>query len=94
MNLPYIQSELFRELVGIQELLNSECATRITKDIDTSVNFEIYDFSKIKTTGKWVRVMFRRVDPRHITTPDQITAEINRIWQEIPAKCKKENILK
>ena len=94
MNLPYIQSELFRELVGIQELLNSECATRITKDIDTSVCFEIYDFSKVKTSGKWVRVMCRRVDPRHITSYAQITAEINRIWQEIPDECKKENILK
>lgn len=92
MNLPYIQSELFRELVGIRELLNSECATRITKDIDTAVNFEIYDFSKIKTSGKWRRVLFRRVDPRHITTPDQITAAINRIWNEIPDECKKENL--
>lgn len=91
MNLPYIQSELFRELVGIGELLNSECSTRITKDIDTSVNFELYDFSKVKTSGKWVRVMFRRVETRHITTYDQITAEINRIWQEIPAECKKLN---
>jgi hypothetical protein len=94
MNHPYIQSELFRELVGFGELLNSECATRITKDIDTSVNFELYDFSKIKTSGKWRRAMFRRVETRHITTYDQITAEINRIWQEIPAECKKENILK
>ena len=89
MNLPYIQSELFRQLVGIHELLNSECATRITKDIDTSVNFELYDFSKVKTSGKWRRVMFRRVDPSKINTADQIIAEINRIWQEIPAECKR-----
>jgi hypothetical protein len=94
MNLPYIQSELFRELVGIGELLNSECATRISKDIDTSVNFEIYDFSKLATTGKWKRVLFCRVNPRKITTYDQITAEINRIWNEIPAECKRDDILK
>ena len=94
MKLQYIQSELFRKLVGIRELLNSECATRITKDIDTSVNFELYDFSKVKTSGKWRRVLFSRVDPRKITTPDQITAEINRIWQEIPAECKRTDILK
>ena len=94
MNLPYIQSELFRELVGIKTLLKSECSTRITKDIDTSVNFELYDFSKVMTTGKWKRVLFCRVDPRKITTPDQITAEINRIWNAIPAECKRDNILK
>ena len=90
MNLTYIQSELFRELVGIGELLNSECVTRITKDIDTSLNFEIYDFSKVKTSGKWVRVMFRRVETRNITTYDQITNAITRIWQGIPAECKKD----
>ncbi len=90
MNLQYIQSELFRELLNIETLLNQECTTRITKDIDTSVCFEIFDFSKIATTGKWKRVLFCRVDSRKITTPDQITAEINRIWQEIPAECKKD----
>ena len=86
MTITYIQSEIFRQLVGMETLLNSECVTRITKDIDTSMNFEIYDFSKIK----WRRVLIRRVDPRHITTYDQITAEINRIWQAIPAECKKD----
>lgn len=91
MNLQAVQIELFRELLGLGTLLSPECTTRITKDIDTSVCFELYDFSKVATTGKWVRVLFRRVDPRHITTPDQITAEINRIKQEIPAECKKPN---
>jgi len=94
MNLPYIQSEIFRELLNIETLLNEECTARIIKDIGTSLIFELYDFSKVKTSGKWVRVMFSRVNPSHITTPDQITAEIDRIWQAIPAECKKENILK
>lgn len=89
MNHPQIQTELFRQLVGFQELLNSDCATRITKDIDASVCFAIFDFSKIATTGKWKRVLFCRVNSRKITTPDQITAEINRIWQAIPAECKR-----
>lgn len=90
MNLPQIQTELFIQLVGMETLLNSESATRITKDIDTCVNFELFDFSKVNTSGKWRRVLFRRVDPRKITTYDQITAEINRIWQAIPAECKKD----
>lgn len=94
MNLQYIQSELFRELVGMETLLNQECTTRITKDIDSSLIFEIYDFSKVKTSGKWRRVLFSRVDPRKITDPSQITAEINRIWNEIPAECKRKDILK
>ena len=94
MNLQYIQSELFRELVGIGELLNSECATRITKDIDTSVCFEIFDFSKIATEGKWKRVLFCRVNAQKITTTDQITEEINRIWRAIPAECKRFDIPK
>lgn len=91
MTLQTIQYEIFRQLLGLETLLSPECTTRITKDIDTSVCFEIYDFSKVKTTGKWVRVMFRRVDPRKITTADQITAEIQSIWQKIPAECKKES---
>lgn len=89
MNLQYIQTEIFRELVDIGERLNSECATRISKDIDTSVCFEIFDFSKIATEGKWKRVLFCRVNAQKITTADQITDEINRIWQEIPDECKR-----
>lgn len=94
MNLQYIQSELFRELLNIGMLLNQECATRITKDIDTSLIFELYDFSKVKSTCKWKRTLFSRVDPRCIKTQADITAEINRIWQEIPAECKRTDILK
>lgn len=89
MNLPYIQSEIFRELLNINTLLNQECATRITKDIDTSLIFELYDFSKVKSTCKWKRTLFSRVDPRRIKTQAEITAEINRIWDLIPDECKK-----
>lgn len=90
MNLPCIQTELFRELLGMHTLLNQECTTRITKDIDTSLIFEIYDFSKIKTSGKWRRVLFHRINPYTIQITDDITAEINRIWQEIPDECKRD----
>lgn len=90
MTLPQIQTKLFLQLVGMEELLNSEYSTRIIKDIDTTIIFELYDFSQTKTSGKWVRVLFERINPYTISTTDDITAEIHRIWQAIPAECKKD----
>lgn len=88
MTLLKIQTEIFRQLVGLGTCLNSECATRITKDIDTTIIFELYDFSQTKTSGKWVRVLFERINPYTINITADITTAINRIWQAIPAECK------
>ena len=82
MNLPYIQSELFRELVGMETLPKTE-----------------YEFL-IYRTGEYMEAILISTQQDYnehwnfaaseITTQDQITAEINRIWNEIPAECKKE----
>ena len=90
MNLLQIQTKLFSHLAGIGPSIKSEYSTRILKDIDTTIIFELYDFSQTKTSGKWVRVLFERINPYTISTTAEITAEIHRIWQAIPAECKKD----
>lgn len=90
MNLPYIQSEVFRELVGIETLLKPR------------IIVAIHRYSKFLCLHLWRDVKGIRVenvydfkiDCSTITTYDQITAEINKIWQAIPAECKREDILK
>ncbi len=90
MTLPQIQTKLFSQLAEIGTSIKPECSTRITKDIDTTIIFELYDFSQTKTTGKWVRVLFERINPYTIQTTADIHAVIHRIWQAIPAECKKD----
>lgn len=87
MNLPYIQSELFRELVGMETLLNPECYLKIMrypKDIEVRLCYKKRNFL--------IRLMM--IDTSNIKTGQDITAEINRIWNEIPDECKREDILK
>lgn len=88
MNLQYIQSELFRELVGIETLLEPECSLLIKKYISGNMNVSVW------SGKKECFILGTNIITDSITTPTQITAEINRIWQQIPAECKKENILK
>lgn len=90
MTLPKIQTKLFSQLAEIGTGIKPEYSTRIIKDIDTTIIFELYVFSQTKTSGKWVRVLFERINPYTISTTADITAEINRIWQAIPAECKKD----
>lgn len=89
MNLPYIQSELFRELVGLETLLKPEYTGVISKNADNTMLFYVW---KYRTRGKLKRIMYQdRIHPIHIKTQSDITAEINRIWNAIPAECKKPN---
>ena len=94
MTLLQIQTKLFRQLAEIGTSIKSEYSTRILKDIDTTIIFELYDFSQTKTTGKWVRVLFERINPYTISTTADITDEIYRIWNAIPDECKRGKILK
>ncbi len=88
MNLHYIQSEIFRELVGLETLLKPEYRFHLIRDTDGE--FAVYLVYK-PNPMKYVEFPYCVV--RDITTPDQITSEINRIWQEIPAECKKDPLI-
>jgi hypothetical protein len=84
MNLPYIQSELFRELVGMETLLKPEYRFHLIRDTDGALEvYLVYKPNPMKY------VDFPYIVVRDITTPSQITAEINRILQSIPAECKR-----
>jgi hypothetical protein len=85
MNLQYIQTEIFRELVGMETLLKPEYRFHLIRDTDGALAvYLVYKPNPMKY------VEFPYIVVRDLTTPDQITAEINRIWQEIPAECKKD----
>lgn len=78
----YIQSELFRELVGLETLLKPEYQLSINK-LSTG-NIDVYLWKTFPTL-----IRNKEIDTRAIKNYDQITAEINRIWQAIPAECKR-----
>lgn len=91
MNLPYIQSELFRELVGIETLLKPEYGLLIIKSSRGGLKCLLV--KKHAPFTHWWRYEYH-LNPFAIKTQSDITAEINRIWDKLPAVCKKENILK
>lgn len=90
MNLPHIQSEIFRELVGMETLLKPEYRFLITKRCRGVMNAILY--TKEGNLIDMYRNEFH-LNPFAIKTQADITAEINRIWNAIPAECKKENAL-
>ena len=92
MNLPYIQSELFRELVGMETRLKPEYKFHISKFptgnlfcMLWNIKAEIY----VSCIGRYRDT--NKIDISTIKTKADITDEINRIWQSIPAECKKPN---
>lgn len=88
MNLQYIQTEIFRELVGMETRLKPEYRFHLIRDTDGALAvYLVYKPNPMKY------VEFPYIVVRDITTPDQITAEINRIWVAIPAECKRDDIL-
>lgn len=89
MNLPYIQTELFHELVSMETLLKTEYRFHLIRDTDGAL--AVY-LSYKPNPMKYVE--FPYIVVRDIITADQITAEINRIWDAIPAECKRDDILK
>lgn len=90
MNLPYIQSEIFRELVGIETLLKPRYFM-FTSKVKHLMFTELFRDHK-GTTPKSIAIF--KIDCRTIKKTSDITAEINRIWQEIPTECKREDVLK
>lgn len=88
MNLPYIQTEIFHELVGMETLLKPECEMKIIKHQDGNMSFEVY-----KKKFPFLRhAAF--IEISLIKTGDDITKTINKIWDDIPAEYKRTDILK
>ena len=87
MNLPYIQSELFRELVGMETLLKPRHHMSISSYqwvLSMGIFLDHHGIS-LEEVARF------SIDCRTIKTPADITAEINRIWNAIPAEYKKPN---
>lgn len=83
MNLPQIQSKIFCELVGMESRLKP----RYRFSIDKWPSGDFY--LKLKDRKHYIAISnCWHIDPRTIKTAD-ITAEINRIWDAIPAECKR-----
>lgn len=99
MNLPYIQTELFRELVGMETLLKPEFRLQIIRHFAGGFAARLWQKKPLPEPPAyrdhyWHLKKGWLIDDASITTPAQITAETNRIWQAIPAECKREDILK
>ena len=93
MNLQYIQSELFRQLVGMEELLKPEYSFHISKFPTGNLFCRLWN-RKITDVVSYIGRDTNRIDISTIKTQADITAEINRIWDAIPAECKRDDILK
>lgn len=91
MNLPYIQSEIFRELVGLETLLKPEYAVTIVRERDKNLMYvEVEYSSEVMHPPGSPRILYKtHIFARSLKTASDITAVINRIWLEIPAECKK-----
>lgn len=84
MNLPQIQTEIFRQLVGVESRLKP----RYRFSIDRWPSGDFY--LKLKDRKNYIAISnCWCIDPRTIKTAD-ITTAINRIWDSIPAECKKD----
>lgn len=93
MNLPYIQSELFHELVGMETLLKPEYRFYITKFPTGKLFCTLWNI-KIMDNVSCIGRDTSKIDISTIKTQADITAEINSIWDAIPAEYKREDILK
>lgn len=99
MNLQQIQTEIFRALVGMEPLLKPEFRLQIIRHYAGGLAARLWQKKPLSEPPVyrdhyWHLKKGWLIDDASITTPDQITAEINRIWNAIPAECKRDNILK
>lgn len=105
MNLPYIQSEIFRELMGMETLFKpgwnwfvtrNACrdliATIMVDSTDTSYQWD----NPYSGSGAFARHTWRFTQEKLLAlkTTSELTALINSIWDELPDSCKREDILK
>ena len=105
MNLPYIQSEIFRELVSLETLLKPDCTWFIVRHSNQDLEVKLFVLSKDDSyswdnpragLGGYYRY-YRRIGKEYMLamkTHCDLTALINSIWNEIPAEYKRTDILK
>lgn len=105
MNLLYIQSEIFRELMGMETLFKPGCTWFITRNAAQDLEAGLFVLST-DMSWKWddpraghcgyIRYTWRceKEQMLAIKTHADLTAIINRIWDELPNWCKREDILK
>lgn len=86
MNIPYIQAEIFRELVGMETLLKPNAKMGIVKFPDGNMRCDVWMDSMLKATRISINVS-------GLQRCDDITQAVNKIWEEIPAEYKKENLV-
>ena len=105
MNLPHIQSEIFRELMGMETLFKPGCTWLITRHANQDIELKLFVLSTEDSwswdnpnagQGGYYRY-YRRIKRERMLamkTHGDITALINSIWNEIPAEYKRTDILK
>jgi hypothetical protein len=101
MNLPYIQTELFRELVSMEPLFETRCTWFITRHANQDLEIKLFALS---TDNSWewdnpraghggYYHYYRRIRQEQMLTfknQADIVALINTIWEELPDWCKKQ----
>lgn len=91
MNLPHIQTEIFRQLVEMVPKLKKNYLCVISRNHVGNITLTIHKRESNVFSVNWHNAF---VNVRETRTKAKITAEINRIWNEIPAECKRTDILK
>lgn len=88
----YVQLELFSELLQLEEHLKPEFSVSVIRFRQKNrMKFRVWRDDPV--FGHFVAIKYsKEIKTETITTPKQIAAEVNRIWSEIPAECKKENL--
>ena len=86
MNLQDIQTETFRQLVNIASKLKKNYLCIISRNQIGNMELRIHKIESNIFSMNWHCAF---VIIRNTRTKAKITAEINRIWQEIPAEAKR-----
>lgn len=102
MNLPHIQSEIFRELVGMETLFKPGCTWFIVRHANQDLELKLFVLSTDDSyswdnpragLGGYYRYYCRitKENMLAMNTPADITSLINLIWGDIPDEYKKQN---
>jgi hypothetical protein len=100
MNLPYIQSEIFRELMGMEPLFKPGCTWFVVRQANQDLEVKLFVLSKDDSwqwdnpragQGGYYRYYRRITSARMLAmkTHDDLTSLINSIWHDIPDEYKK-----
>ena len=86
MNLPQTQTEIFRQLVEMTPKLKKDYLCEISRNYAGNITLTIHKSNSNISVLNWHNAY---VIVRKTRTKAKITAEINRIWNAIPAECKR-----